>query len=49
LAGPFIAALAFSGLSVDAPFFVAALLVMPAIFLAWSARNPRSPEARAAS
>ena len=43
LVGPFIAALAFSGLSVDAPFFVAALLVMPAIFLAWSARNPRAP------
>jgi len=44
LVGPFIAALAFSGLSVDAPFFVAAFLVMPAIFLAWSARNPRAPD-----
>ncbi len=39
LVGPFIAALAFSGLSVDAPFYVAALLVMPAIFLAYSARK----------
>ena len=39
LAGPFIAAIAFSALSVNAPFFVAALLVLPAIFLAWSARR----------
>jgi len=31
-------------LSVDAPFFVAALLVMPAIFFAWSSRNPRAPK-----
>ena len=42
LVGPLIAALSFSGLSVDAPFFVAAFLVMPAIFLAWAARNPRT-------
>ena len=49
LVGPFIAALAFSGLSVDAPFFVAALLVMPAIFFAWSARNPRAPETTTAA
>jgi MFS family permease len=39
LVGPFIAALAFSGISVNAPFFVAAALVVPAIFLAWSARR----------
>jgi MFS family permease len=39
LAGPFIAAIAFSGISVDAPFFVASALVLPAIFLAWSARR----------
>jgi DHA1 family tetracycline resistance protein-like MFS transporter len=39
LVGPSIAALAFSGLSVDAPFYVAAALVLPAIFLAWSARR----------
>ncbi len=41
LVGPLIAALAFSRLSVDAPFYVAALLVMPAIFLAYSARRTR--------
>jgi MFS family permease len=41
LIGPFIAALAFSGIGVDAPFFVASTLLLPAIFLSWSAR--RSP------
>jgi MFS family permease len=39
LVGPSIAALAFSGISVNAPFVVAAALVLPAIFLAWSARR----------
>lgn len=41
LVGPFIAALAFSHLSVNAPFYASALLVLPAIFLAWSARRTR--------
>ncbi|HEY2034881.1 MAG TPA: MFS transporter [Rhizomicrobium sp.] len=41
LVGPMIAALAFSDLSVNAPFYVSALLVLPAIFLAWSARRIR--------
>jgi MFS family permease len=39
LAGPFIAAITFAGVSVNAPFFVASMLVLPAIFLAWSARR----------
>jgi MFS family permease len=41
LVGPFIAAEAFSA-HVDAPFYVSALLVLPAIFLAWSARRIRT-------
>ncbi len=41
LVGPSIAAFAFSDLSVNAPFFTSALLVMPAIFLAYSARRLR--------
>lgn len=41
LVGPSIAAFAFSDLSVDAPFVTSALLVMPAIFLAYSARRLR--------
>ena len=39
LVGPAIAAFAFSGLSVDAPFLTSALLVLPAIALAWTARR----------
>ena len=39
LVGPAIAAFAFSGLSVDAPFLTSALLVLPAIALAWMARR----------
>jgi MFS family permease len=39
LAGPFIAALGFSGISVNAPFIIAGALLLPAIFLAWSARR----------
>ena len=42
LVGPSIAAFAFSDLSVDAPFFASALLVLPAIFLAWSAQRARN-------
>ena len=42
LVGPFVAALAFSNISVNAPFYVAALLVMPAIFLAWSTQRKTS-------
>jgi MFS family permease len=38
LVGPSIAAFAFSDLSVNAPFFTSALLVLPAIFFALSAR-----------
>lgn len=34
LTGPFVAGVAFASLAVDAPFYVAALLVVPAIFLA---------------
>ncbi|HEY5336725.1 MAG TPA: MFS transporter [Rhizomicrobium sp.] len=39
LVGPSCIAFAFSGIAVDAPFYLAALLVMPAIFLAWRARR----------
>ncbi len=39
LVGPSIAALTFSNISVDAPFYSAGLLVLPAIFLAWFAAN----------
>ena len=39
LVGPSIAAVAFSDVGVNAPFFVAATLVLPAIFLAWSAHK----------
>jgi MFS family permease len=39
LVGPFIAAIAFSAMSVNAPFYVSAVLVVPAIFLAWSTRR----------
>jgi MFS transporter, DHA1 family, tetracycline resistance protein len=39
LVGPSIAAFAFSGISVNAPFFTSALLVLPAIFFALSARR----------
>jgi MFS family permease len=39
LAGPFIAALGFSGISVNAPFVIGGVLLLPAIFLAWSARR----------
>lgn len=42
LVGPFIAALTFSNLSVDAPFFSAGLMVLPAIFLAWYAATHKS-------
>jgi MFS family permease len=44
LVGPFIAALAFSGISVNAPFLVASTLLLPAIVLSWSARrSQRAP------
>jgi DHA1 family tetracycline resistance protein-like MFS transporter len=37
LVGPSIAAICFSNLGVDTPFFAAGLMVLPAIFLAWHA------------
>jgi MFS transporter, DHA1 family, tetracycline resistance protein len=40
LAGPLFASLAFDHLGVDAPFYLAGLLVLPAIFLALQARRP---------
>ena len=39
LAGPLGAGLAFAGLGVDAPFYLAGLVVLPAIFLAYAARR----------
>ncbi|HWA89705.1 MAG TPA: MFS transporter [Rhizomicrobium sp.] len=39
LVGPFFAGIAFSGVGVDAPFYLAGLLVLPAIFLALRARR----------
>lgn len=44
LFGPAIAAFAFSDLSIDAPFFTSALLVLPAIFFALSSRKHRRPD-----
>jgi MFS transporter, DHA1 family, tetracycline resistance protein len=42
LVGPSIAALTFSNISVDAPFFSAGLMVLPAIFFAWYATTHKS-------
>jgi DHA1 family tetracycline resistance protein-like MFS transporter len=42
LVGPSIAAITFSNISVDAPFYSASLLVLPAIFLAWFAATHES-------
>ena len=42
LVGPQIAALTFSGIGVDAPFFSAGLMVLPAIFFAWYAATHKS-------
>lgn len=42
LVGPSIAALAFSNIGVDAPFYSAGLMVLPAIFLAWYAATHKS-------
>ena len=39
LTGPSIAAFAFAGIGVNAPFLAAFTLLLPAIFLAWSARR----------
>jgi MFS family permease len=39
--GPLCAGLAFSGLHEDAPFWIGAVAVLPAIGLAWSTRRPR--------
>lgn len=44
LVGPSIAAFAFADLGVDAPFFASALLVLPAIFFAWSTRRPQEAD-----
>jgi len=41
LAGPFSAGLAFSNAGVNWPFYLAALAVLPAIWLALSARTVR--------
>jgi MFS family permease len=38
-AGPFCAAIVYSNIGFDAPFFAAGLIVLPAIFLAYSARR----------
>jgi predicted MFS family arabinose efflux permease len=41
--GPFFAGLAFSNVTVNAPFLMAGVIVAPAILLAWSAgRNPKA-------
>ncbi|MEI9992789.1 MAG: MFS transporter [Rhizomicrobium sp.] len=42
LVGPQIAALTFSNIGVDAPFYSASLLVLPAIFFAWYAAMHKS-------
>ncbi|HEY0300162.1 MAG TPA: MFS transporter [Rhizomicrobium sp.] len=42
LVGPSIAALTFANIAVDAPFFSAGLMVLPAIFLAWFAATHKS-------
>ncbi len=42
LVGPQIAALTFANIGVDAPFFSAGLLVLPAIFFAWYAATHKS-------
>jgi MFS transporter, DHA1 family, tetracycline resistance protein len=42
LVGPSIAALTFSNIGVDAPFFSAGLMVLPAIFFAWYAATHKS-------
>jgi DHA1 family tetracycline resistance protein-like MFS transporter len=42
LVGPSIAAVTFSAIGVDAPFFSAGLMVLPAIFFAWYAATHKS-------
>ncbi|HEY4940016.1 MAG TPA: MFS transporter [Rhizomicrobium sp.] len=42
LVGPSIAALTFANIGVDAPFFSAGLMVLPAIFFAWYAATHKS-------
>ena len=39
--GPLCMALAFSGIGIDAPFYMAGLLLAPAVFLAWASREAR--------
>ena len=39
LIGPLIIGIAYSGIGIDAPFYLAGLLVLPAIFLALQARR----------
>ena len=39
--GPFVLGMGFSKISVDAPFYMAGVIVMPAIWLAWSVRRRR--------
>ncbi|HEY4969464.1 MAG TPA: MFS transporter, partial [Steroidobacteraceae bacterium] len=48
LVGPFIAALTFANIGVDAPFFSAGLMVLPAIFFAWYAATHKSRTALSA-
>jgi MFS family permease len=48
LVGPSIAALTFSNIGVDAPFFSAGLMVLPAIFFAWYAATHKSRTALSA-
>jgi MFS family permease len=45
LVGPSIAAITFSNISVDSPFFSAGLMVLPAIFLAWYAATHKHGDA----
>ena len=49
LVGPSIAALTFANIGVDAPFFSAGLMVLPAIFFAWYAATHKSRMALSSS
>ncbi len=39
--GPFVLGMGFTKIGVDAPFYLAGLIVLPAIWLAWSVRRRR--------
>ena len=40
--GPFALGMGFTMLGVDAPFYMAGIIVIPAIWLAWSVRRTRA-------